>query len=166
MGYRIIDMLVDYTGAQAQFPVTRALDHATFEEILDEPLPETGSDWQDVLAQLERQVLTTIDHLDHPRFFAYIPSSSNFVGAMADALASGYNIFNALYPLGTGAAIVERATINWLRTLCGMPGEAGGLFVSGGARTGDSRGQSGGKTALLRYSDSWQDQYGRGGPAC
>ena len=42
MGYRIIDMLVDYTGAQAQFPVTRALDHATFDEILEEPLPEDG----------------------------------------------------------------------------------------------------------------------------
>ena len=133
MGYRIIDMLVDYTGAQAQFPVTRALDHATFDEILEEPLPEDGSDWRDVLEQFERQVLTTIDHLDHPRFFAYIPSSSNFVGAMADALASGYNIFNALYPLGTGAAVVESATINWLRNLCGMPEEAGGLFVSGGS---------------------------------
>ena len=133
MGYRIIDMLVDYTGAQAQFPVTRALDHATFDEILEEPLPEDGSDWRDVLEQFERQVLTTIDHLDHPRFFAYIPSSSNFVGAMADTLASGYNIFNALYPLGTGAAVVERATINWLRKLCGMPETAGGLFVSGGA---------------------------------
>jgi len=133
MGYRIIDMLVDYTGAQAQFPVTRALDHATFDEILEEPLPEDGSDWRDVLEQFERQVLTTIDHLDHPRFFAYIPSSSNFVGAMADTLASGYNIFNALYPLGTGAAVVERATINWLRQLCGMPEAAGGLFVSGGS---------------------------------
>ena len=133
MGYRIIDMLVDYTGAQAQFPVTRALDQATFEEILDEPLPEEGTDWQDVLEQFERQVLTTIDHLDHPRFFAYIPSSSNFVGAMADALASGYNIFNALYPLGTGAAVVERLAISWLRKLCGMPEEAGGLFVSGGS---------------------------------
>ncbi len=133
MGYRIIDMLVDYTGAQAQFPVTRALDHATFEEILDEPLPEEGTDWQDVLEQFERQVLTTIDHLDHPRFFAYIPSSSNFVSAMADALASGYNIFNALYPLGTGAAVVERLAISWLRELCGMPEEAGGLFVSGGS---------------------------------
>lgn len=133
MGYRIIDMLVDYTGAQAQFPVTRALDHATFEEILNEPIPEAGSDWQDVLEQFERQVLTTIDHLDHPRFFAYIPSSSNFVGAMADTLASGYNIFNALYPLGTGAAVVERLAISWLRKLCGMPEEAGGLFVSGGS---------------------------------
>ena len=133
MGYRIIDMLVDYTGAQAQFPVTRALDHATFEEILEEPLPEHGTDWQDVLEQFERQVLTTIDHLDHPRFFAYIPSSSNFVGAMADTLASGYNIFNALYPLGTGAAVVERLAISWLRDLCGMPEEAGGLFVSGGS---------------------------------
>ncbi len=133
MGYRIIDMLVDYTGAQAQFPVTRALDHATFEEILNEPLPETGSDWQDVLEQFERQVLTTIDHLDHPRFFAYIPSSNNFVGVMADTLASGYNIFNSLYPLGTGAAVVEKLCINWLRKLCGMPEEAGGLFVSGGS---------------------------------
>ena len=133
MGYRIIDMLVDYTGAQAQFPVTRALDHATFEEILNEPLPEAGTDWQDVLEQFERQVLTTIDHLDHPRFFAYIPSPSNFVGAMADTLASGYNIFNSLYPLGTGAAIVERLVIGWLRSLCGMPAEAGGLFVSGGS---------------------------------
>ena len=133
MGYRIIDMLVDYTGAQAQFPVTRALDHATFEEILNEPLPEAASDWQDVLEQFERQVLTTIDHLDHPRFFAYVPSSSNFVSVMADTLASGYNIFNSLYPLGTGAAIVERAAIGWLRELCGMPEEAGGLFVSGGA---------------------------------
>ena len=133
MGYRIIDMLVDYTGAQAQFPVTRALDHATFEEILNEPLPEAGTDWRDVLEQFERQVLTTIDHLDHPRFFAYIPSSSNFVGAMADTLASGYNIFNALYPLGTGAAIVERLCVSWLRKLCGMPEEAGGLFVSGGS---------------------------------
>ncbi|MCY4064250.1 MAG: aminotransferase class I/II-fold pyridoxal phosphate-dependent enzyme [Chloroflexi bacterium] len=133
MGYRIIDMLVDYTGAQSQFPVTRALDHATFEEILTEPLPEAGADWRDVLEQFERQVLTTIDHLDHPRFFAYIPSSSNFVGAMADTLASGYNIFNALYPLGTGAAIVERACIGWLRKLCGMPEDAGGIFVSGGA---------------------------------
>ena len=133
MGYRIIDMLVDYTGAQAQFPVTRALDHATFEEILNEPLPEDGTDWRDVLEQFERQVLTTIDHLDHPRFFAYIPSSSNFVGAMADALASGYNIFNALYPLGTGAAVVERLAISWLRQLCGMPEGAGGLFVSGGS---------------------------------
>ncbi len=93
MSYRIIDMLVDYTGAQSQFPVTRALDHASFEEILNEPLPEAGTYWQDVLEQFERQMLTTIDHLDHPRFFAYIPSSSNFVGAMADTLASGYNIF-------------------------------------------------------------------------
>ncbi len=133
MGYRIIDMLVDYNGAQSQFPVTRALDQVTFDEILSEPLPENGSSWQDVLEQFERQVLSTIDHLDHPRFFAYIPSSSNFVGAMADTLASGYNIFNALYPLGTGAAQIERLSVSWLHKLVGMPEGAGGLFVSGGA---------------------------------
>ena len=52
---------------------------------------------------------------------------------MADTLASGYNIFNALYPLGTGAAQIERLAVSWLRRLCGMPDDAGGLFVSGGS---------------------------------
>src|SRR5262249_52996150 len=32
-----------------------------------------------------------------------------------------------------GAAEIELITIDWLRELCGMPAEAGGLFVSGGS---------------------------------
>ena len=39
-----------------------------------------------------------------------------------------------MYPLGTGAAVVESAGHQLAdRKLCGMPAEAGGVFVSGGA---------------------------------
>src|SRR5262249_42264551 len=34
---------------------------------------------------------------------------------------------------GSGTAQIELITIDWLRELCGLPAEAGGLFVSGGS---------------------------------
>ena len=133
MGYHIIDMLVEHYETRASHPVTQGLDDATLAAITNEALPEQGTPWQEVMQQVERQVLESVYHVDHPRFFAYIPLANNFVGAMADALAAGYNIFNATYSLGEGAAEIERLTVDWLRQICGLPESAGGTFVSGGS---------------------------------
>ena len=40
---------------------------------------------------------------------------------MADALAAGYNIFNAVWLQGPGAAQIERLTVDWLRQIFGLP---------------------------------------------
>jgi glutamate/tyrosine decarboxylase-like PLP-dependent enzyme len=71
--------------------------------------------------------------VDHPRFFAYVPSPGNFVSAMADALVAGLNPFAGAWVTGSGAAQVELVAVDWLRDLCGMPEGAGGAFVSGGS---------------------------------
>jgi glutamate/tyrosine decarboxylase-like PLP-dependent enzyme len=85
------------------------------------------------LDRLERDILNTIMHLDHPRFFAFVPSPSNFVGVMADALASGFNVFAGTWLEASGPAQIELVTVDWLREACGLPDTAGGLFVSGGS---------------------------------
>ena len=95
-GYQVIDTLIDYYENRADRPVAEKLDYDALAAMLDEPLPRTGMPWRDALAQFERQVVDTTNHVDHPRFFAYIPLANNFVSVMADALASGYNIFNAV----------------------------------------------------------------------
>ena len=132
-GYQVIDDLIDYYETRADRPVAGALDHAALDAILTEPLPREGMPWRDVLAQFQRQVVDTTNHVDHPRFFAYIPLANNFASVMADALAAGYNIFNAVWLQGPGAAQVERLTVDWLRQILGLPTEAGGTFVSGGS---------------------------------
>jgi glutamate/tyrosine decarboxylase-like PLP-dependent enzyme len=71
--------------------------------------------------------------VNHPRFFAFVPSPGNFVSAMADALAAGFNIFAGTWFAGSGAAQVELVVIDWLCEICGLPEGAGGLFVSGGS---------------------------------
>jgi glutamate/tyrosine decarboxylase-like PLP-dependent enzyme len=72
-------------------------------------------------------------HVDHPRFFAFVPGPGSFVGAMADALAAGFNVFAGTWFESSGPAEIELVTLDWLRAACGLPETAGGLFVSGGS---------------------------------
>ncbi|MDE2856168.1 MAG: aminotransferase class I/II-fold pyridoxal phosphate-dependent enzyme [Chloroflexota bacterium] len=132
-GYQVIDSLVDYYESRAEKPVAEKLDLDALDAILTEPLPRAGSHWRAVLEQFERQVVDSSNRVDHPRFFAYIPLANNFVSVMADALAAGYNIFNAVWLQGPGAAQIERLTVDWLRQIFGFPAAAGGTFVSGGS---------------------------------
>jgi glutamate/tyrosine decarboxylase-like PLP-dependent enzyme len=132
-GYRVIDMLLDYYDHRADKPVAETLDFEALDAMLREPLPRAGMPWQQALDQFERQVVNTSNRVDHPRFFAYIPLANNFVSVMADSLAAGYNIFNAVWLQGPGAAQIERLTVDWLRQIFDLPAEAGGTFVSGGS---------------------------------
>ena len=133
IGYHVIDMLVDYFDNRAEKPVAEKLDHDALNAILRQPLPREGMPWRDVFEQFERQVAGASNRVDHPRFFAYIPLANNFISVMADALAAGHNIFNAVWRQGPGAAQVERLTIDWLRQILALPAGAGGTFVSGGS---------------------------------
>jgi glutamate/tyrosine decarboxylase-like PLP-dependent enzyme len=133
LGYSVIDMLVEHLDTLPQKQVTRKAERTTTEAQLGEALPEQGADPLAVLSQVQRDVFGHMMHLDHPRFFAFIPGPSNFVGAMADALASGFNVFASTWLEASGPAQIELTTIDWLRQACGLPDAAGGLFTSGGS---------------------------------
>src|SRR5262249_28208170 len=132
IGYRVVDAIVRHLSTLTDQPVGSKGDPATLLPRFAEPPPEHGTPFPELLDQLEREVLSSTMHVNHPRFFAYVPGPSNFVGAMADALISGYNVFAGTWISGSGAAAIELATVSWLRDLCGFPKSAGGLFVSGG----------------------------------
>jgi glutamate/tyrosine decarboxylase-like PLP-dependent enzyme len=133
LGYRVIDMLVEHFETLPEKPVTRKADRANMEARLREELPERGTDPLALLDQVVRDVFENVMHLDHPRFFAFVPSPSNFVGVMAEALAAGFNVFAGTWLEASGPAQIELVTIDWLRAACGLPASAGGLFVSGGS---------------------------------
>lgn len=133
LGYGVIDMLVEHVCQLSQKPVTRKASRQELERLLREPLPGNGVDSDTVLKRLQVDVFDKIMHLDHPRFFAFVPSPSNFVSVMADALASGFNVFAGTWLEGSGPAQIELVTVDWLRQACGLPEPAGGLFVSGGS---------------------------------
>ena len=133
LGYRVVDLLVEHWTHLEEKPVTRVAERAYLETRLREPPPEHPSNIDEVLETVERDVFGNIMLTNHPRFFAFIPGPSNFVGVMADALAAGFNGINALWIESSGTSALELVVVDWLRVLCGFPQTAGGLFVSGGS---------------------------------
>ena len=100
--------------------------------LLEDP-PEDGQPAGDVLRRAEREVLRFATRLDHPRCFAFVPSSPTWPGILADFLAAGYNINAVNWLVASGPSQVELVVLEWFRHWLGYPEGAGGIFTSGGS---------------------------------
>ncbi len=119
-------------GLRADLP-WRGATRAELETLLREPAPEQGKDPLAVLERAVRDILPVAARVDHPRFFAFVPSAPTWPGVVADYLAAGFNTFQGTW-LGAGApSQVELVVIDWIRDWIGYPTSAGGLFTSGGS---------------------------------
>ncbi|MFT5351745.1 MAG: aromatic-L-amino-acid decarboxylase [Gammaproteobacteria bacterium] len=133
LGYAAVDMLVEHFNTVEQKPVIGDQNWRPTSGLLAQPFSEEGKSADDVLARVREEVFEHCIHINHPRFFGYVPGSSNFISVIADQLASGFNIFSGTNQGNLGPITVERNTIQWLCEQFGMPDSAGGLFASGGS---------------------------------
>lgn len=133
LGYRMVDMLVDRFDNVRDLPAIKVGDRRQLEAVLREPMPEHAGSVDAALELLQAHVLNNSVTLAHPRFFAFISSPNNFVSVMADALVAGFNPFSGTWLGSSGPSQLELVTVDWLREMCRLPEQAGGLFVSGGS---------------------------------
>ena len=85
--------------------LTRA-SPAEMRERLHGPAPEAGTGFDVLLATLERDVLAHMGRVDHPAYFAFIPGSSTWPGALGDFLASALNIYAGSWMESSGPSQV------------------------------------------------------------
>lgn len=133
LGMRALDMVIRHHADIRDQPTTTTISRADAIERLYAPLPEAPTPPADLLELLEREVFSNAFRPDHPRFYAFVPSPSNFVSAVGDFLTSGHNVFAGHWLASSGASQIELTVLDWLQTACGFPAEAGGVFVSGGS---------------------------------
>ena len=127
LGYRVIDMLVDHHVRLKDCHPAGTLSRAEAEALLREPAPVGPSAPEAILEELENKVIRNTLFPTHPRHFGWIPGLINFVGAMADVIASGFNFCPGLWLEASAASQVELVAVDWLREVCGLPEGAGGL---------------------------------------
>lgn len=133
LGYRVVDMLTDHFVHLPEKRVGTKGDPAVLRPLFRNAPPVQPLPPDEIFEILNRDVFKNMMNVGHPRHFAFVPVPSNFVSVMADALASGFNVFAGSWLAGSGSVAMELGVIDWLRQWCGLPEDAGGLFVSGGS---------------------------------
>lgn len=133
-GYNVVDAIVEHFDTQNEkFPVATASRKEMESLFLDEA-PEKPTDAKEVLNFVLEKVMTQSNVVSHPKSYSFVPGPSNFISAMGDALASGFNIFSGGWAASPAAAQMEIVATNWLLKLYGFPVKrGGGIFTSGGS---------------------------------
>ena len=132
LGYRTVDALVDWLTDDALPPLRRA----TPEEMqarLGGPAPAEGEPFEQVLDGLFRDVLPYTSRGAHPGFFAYVPFSGTWPGALGDFVASAANVYAGSWQEAAGPTQLELEVLGWFKEWVGYPADAGGTLVSGGS---------------------------------
>jgi aromatic-L-amino-acid/L-tryptophan decarboxylase len=102
MGYRVIDLLVDYWQSLPDHPIGRRADLANAGAAARRADPRRASTVRAGTGRVLQKVLPNIIKVDHPRYFAFVPAPNEYVGVLADLLSAGMNIFVGTWMVGCG----------------------------------------------------------------
>jgi aromatic-L-amino-acid/L-tryptophan decarboxylase len=132
LGYRTVDMLVDRLADDSTPPLRRA-SSAEMADRLGGPAPMEPEAFEEILTRLRDDVLAFTSRLDHPGYFAFIPSCGTWPSALGDFVASACNIFAGSWMESAGPSQVELEVLGWFKEWIGYPAEAEGSLLTGGS---------------------------------
>ena len=128
---RAAELIVDRLERLPNEPAWQGGSRSELEELFREAAPEMGRPAMEVLERAAREILPVAGRVDHPRFFAFVPSSSTWPAVLADFLSAGHNTFQGTWLGGSGPSQIELVVLDWIRDWIGYPETASGLFTSG-----------------------------------
>jgi glutamate/tyrosine decarboxylase-like PLP-dependent enzyme len=128
-----VDRIAAYFQNLGEQPIVRPTTSAALRETLEEPLPQEGRAFAEVLGELEATVFRYSRHNAHPGFFGYISSPGTPVNAAGSLIQAALNINVTCWRSSPAATEMEHVVIGWLKEILGMPAGAGGLLTSGGS---------------------------------
>lgn len=131
-GYAMVDFLVEHLTA----PDAPALVRATPEEMagrIPAEAPGGPEDFHTILSRLRDDVLPFMSRSEHPRYFAFIPSSATWPSALGDFLAAATNVYCGSWMEAAGPSQVELVVLRWFADWLGLPESTAGVLVSGGS---------------------------------
>jgi glutamate/tyrosine decarboxylase-like PLP-dependent enzyme len=110
----------------------RDVDPETLAALAGASVTPEGLGPEEALRRFRDVLLPLTVAIDHPRYFAFIPSAPTAASAYVELLLSAGSVYAGTWLEGAGAVHAENEALRWLADLAGLPAGAGGCFVQGG----------------------------------
>src|SRR5438874_1098418 len=140
LGYKLIDHIDAFYSSLPDRPVQLPAEQRTYGS-LDEPMPEHGSDPQQALDEICRDMIDQGFHVPAANYFGLMNPTPTYMGFLGEALVAGLNPQLATLARSQLASKIEVETLRWIGERVGWPGYS----------TGHSRAEG-----MKRTSAAWQ----------
>lgn len=131
-GYRIVDRFVENCIAESEDPVLPQVTAQEMSERFGAPLPEESSSVDAVLEDMLGLMSGTTRKNGHPGYLAYVCSSADPLGMLAEFWMSALNQNVTAWRSAPGATSLELQVVRWLSQLVGFESDHG-MLTSGGS---------------------------------
>jgi aromatic-L-amino-acid decarboxylase len=132
LGTQVADWVARHFAALESLPVIPDTTPAETFAAFDEPVPEDGTPWPDLLARFEREVVPRSFHLPSPRYFGLMNPTPLPVAVFAESMAAALNQNVAAWHHSPAATAIEAQVVRWLCAIAGLPAGSFGSLTPGG----------------------------------
>lgn len=138
-GYALIDLIADYLEGVGDHRIVPDIEPGDVRAMLPEHPPTEPESWADVMADIERVVVPTITHWQHPSWFAYFPSNTTYPSILGELLSAGLGVQGMSWVTSPACTEIETLMLDWMQELLDVPdhfrstSERGGGVIQGSA---------------------------------
>ncbi len=117
----------------AEQPASNTDGAIEFARTLDEPLPQQGAPFDELLDLLFDDVIPRSLNTASPGYFAYVNGNAVFESALASFINDSVNRYMGVFAAGPVMAKLEANVVEWFAEIIGYPPESSGFLTSGGS---------------------------------
>jgi aromatic-L-amino-acid/L-tryptophan decarboxylase len=127
-GHEMVDRIADYYDGIERFPVLSQAEPGWLAGELPQSGPESGEDFGEVMADIDRLILPAVTHWNHPNFHGLFATSASSVGILGEMLSAAFDMKAMLWRTSPASTELEEVTLSWLREWLGLPNAFDGLI--------------------------------------
>ncbi|KAJ9100086.1 hypothetical protein QFC19_005766 [Naganishia cerealis] len=131
-GYQAVDAICDYYTKIREMPVNSTVEPGYLVKLLPDHAPEKGEEFSVIAKDFQEQIMPGITHWQHPSFFAFFPSITNFESILADMYATSVSNPGFNWNCSPACTELEMVVMDWAAKLFGLESVFHGSSGAGG----------------------------------
>jgi aromatic-L-amino-acid decarboxylase len=125
--HRLADWVADYRANIGQLRVAPSAPPGSIQRALPSEPPETGTGFEEILADVDRIIVPGMVHWGHPSFLAYFGWTVTGPSILGEIVTAPLNVNAMTWRTSPAATELETVVIDWLRQWLGLSAEFGGV---------------------------------------
>ncbi len=133
MGYRMVDLAVEYLKGLEGRRVYGPVSPAGLDEMFSEPLPEDGVSFSELVQDCRTRVFPNTMGIGGRRYFGMMNPAPLPVAVFSEMLCGAMNQNAASWRHAPSGTAIEKTVIRWLCDMFGLPVNSFGTLMPGGS---------------------------------